>query len=152
MIYRMVLGSHAAAAMMVGKVVLLFIVVSLACACAPDVHARRPEIQTETPNDEVEEVSYRKGFNGYTIPMEQRAVDIDGASLYRQITTAPKLKFRSDGTFKILMLSDLHFGENQTKDDAAMNLYRNLLDMEQPDFVVFGGDQVRVMQMVTYKL
>lgn len=66
----------------------------------------------------------------------------DGAVYRESNAQSPLLQFRSDGTFKILMVADLHFGENSTKDDQAMELHRSLLEFEDPDFVVFGGDQV----------
>ena len=60
------------------------------------------------------------------------------------VDTSPptRLKFRPDGTFKILFLTDLHFGEDEAKDNETMQLHRRFLQMEKPDLVVLGGDQV----------
>lgn len=60
------------------------------------------------------------------------------------VDTSPptRLKFRPDGTFKILFLTDLHFGEDAAKDNQTIQLHRRFLHMEKPDLVVLGGDQV----------
>ncbi|EFN59663.1 hypothetical protein CHLNCDRAFT_133158 [Chlorella variabilis] len=47
---------------------------------------------------------------------------------------AGKLRFRTDGTFKILQLTDLHYGESAVQ--------KTVLAAERPDLVVFSGDMV----------
>ncbi|MBQ3861881.1 MAG: metallophosphoesterase, partial [Clostridia bacterium] len=49
------------------------------------------------------------------------------------------LRFRPDGSFRVLMVSDIHggVGYNREKTTAALDA---LLDAEKPDLVVFGGD------------
>ena len=53
----------------------------------------------------------------------------------------PKLTFRKDGTFKITVFSDLHFGENAwdawgpQQDVNSLQLMRTVLADESPDFV-----------------
>ncbi|KAJ7302505.1 Metallo-dependent phosphatase [Mycena albidolilacea] len=60
----------------------------------------------------------------------------------------PRLIFRRDGTFKITIFSDLHFGENPddgvgaVKDANSTRLMRAILHDEQPDYVVFNGDLI----------
>eukprot|EP01099_Mayorella_cantabrigiensis_P002721 TRINITY_DN2200_c0_g1_i1.p1 TRINITY_DN2200_c0_g1~~TRINITY_DN2200_c0_g1_i1.p1 ORF type:complete len:320 (-),score=88.98 TRINITY_DN2200_c0_g1_i1:315-1241(-) len=52
------------------------------------------------------------------------------------------LKFRPDGTFKIVQFTDLHFGEGEDLDENSMNVQRTILKAEQPDVVVITGDAV----------
>ncbi|KAK1221323.1 hypothetical protein PQX77_015870 [Marasmius sp. AFHP31] len=53
----------------------------------------------------------------------------------------PKLTFRPDGTFKITVFSDLHFGENPwdtwgpEQDANSTRLMKTVLPDEQPDYV-----------------
>ncbi|HBL41639.1 MAG TPA: hypothetical protein DDY98_08870, partial [Ruminococcaceae bacterium] len=57
---------------------------------------------------------------------------------------APKLKFREDGKFRILMISDMHAGE-----DCNPKLIRGieaLVAESKPDFVMLGGDQILLKQ------
>ena len=55
----------------------------------------------------------------------------------------PSLRFSpGTGTFKIMMLTDLHYGEAEPLDAATDRLQAALLAAEAPDLVVFGGDQV----------
>ncbi|KAJ6543028.1 Metallo-dependent phosphatase-like protein [Mycena capillaripes] len=59
-----------------------------------------------------------------------------------------RLTFRADGTFKITIFSDLHFGENPgdgigpVKDRNSTRLMRAILRDEEPDYVVLNGDLV----------
>ncbi|PPR03658.1 hypothetical protein CVT24_007772 [Panaeolus cyanescens] len=60
--------------------------------------------------------------------------------------TKPRLTFRPDGTFKITVFSDLHFGENPwddwgpIQDVNSLALMRKVLADEKPDYVVINGD------------
>lgn len=55
--------------------------------------------------------------------------------------TKPRLTFRSNGTFKITVFSDLHYGENAwdvwgpQQDVNSTRLMNTVLDSEKPDFV-----------------
>ena len=53
--------------------------------------------------------------------------------------TKRPLRFREDGSFRILMVSDVHggVGYNKKKTVTAMNA---LVETENPDLVLFGGD------------
>lgn len=54
-----------------------------------------------------------------------------------------RLRFRPDGTFKLLQITDIHYGEmNATLDDMSNEVQRILLAAEQPNLVVFSGDLV----------
>ena len=48
------------------------------------------------------------------------------------------LKFREDGTFRVLMMSDLQ--ESSNYDPRSLRSVEILLDECQPDLVIFGGD------------
>lgn len=55
---------------------------------------------------------------------------------------SPTLRFREDGTFKILQLTDLHFQPEAGPEYAARydRLLDGLLEAEKPDLVVLTGD------------
>lgn len=66
------------------------------------------------------------------------------------------LSFRADGTFKILQVADMHFGNGHIDEciDVSHDVAKycdgafstafliRVIDQEQPDFVVFTGDQI----------
>ncbi|KIY48716.1 Metallo-dependent phosphatase, partial [Fistulina hepatica ATCC 64428] len=60
----------------------------------------------------------------------------------------PRLVFKDNGTFKITVLSDLHYGENPwdawgpEQDVNSTHLMRMVLPEEQPDYVVINGDLI----------
>lgn len=53
----------------------------------------------------------------------------------------PKIAFKEDGSFKLTVLSDLHFGENPwddwgpEQDRKSLILLRKVLKDERPDYV-----------------
>lgn len=51
-----------------------------------------------------------------------------------------KLKFRSDGTFRILQLTDLHIRPWNSLQDPALELMQRLVEWEKPDLIAFTGD------------
>ena len=53
-----------------------------------------------------------------------------------------ELKFRPDGTFKLVQFTDLHFGESDHKDHKNQELMRKVLELEKPDIVVATGDVI----------
>ncbi|KAJ6567948.1 Metallo-dependent phosphatase-like protein [Mycena vulgaris] len=59
-----------------------------------------------------------------------------------------RVVFREDGTFKITVFSDLHFGENPgdglgtRKDGNSTQLMRSVLADEEPEYVVLNGDLI----------
>lgn len=66
------------------------------------------------------------------------------------------LRFRSDGTFKILQVADMHFGNglmtrcrdvlpSEFADCSDLNtthFLRKMIDVEKPDFIAFTGDNI----------
>ncbi|KAI0367223.1 Metallo-dependent phosphatase [Pilatotrama ljubarskyi] len=60
----------------------------------------------------------------------------------------PRLTFRRDGTFKITVFSDLHYGENPwddwgpQQDVNSTRLMNTVLEDEKPDYVVLNGDLI----------
>ncbi|KAK0203927.1 Metallo-dependent phosphatase [Desarmillaria ectypa] len=54
----------------------------------------------------------------------------------------PRITFRPDGTFKITVFSDLHFGEGHEQDVNSTRLMRKVLPEEKPDFAVINGDLI----------
>lgn len=57
-------------------------------------------------------------------------------------TIAKELKFSSQGTFKIVQFTDVHYIPNDPRSDTAMIAIREVLDAEKPDLVLFTGDIV----------
>lgn len=52
------------------------------------------------------------------------------------------LRFRSDGTFKIVQFTDLHYGEGVGKDINSSIVQSTILAAEEPDIVILTGDMV----------
>ncbi|KAJ5963585.1 uncharacterized protein N7479_003461 [Penicillium vulpinum] len=50
------------------------------------------------------------------------------------------LRFREDGTFQIGVFEDLHFAEDEEKDEKSKEVMSNILSEEDIDFVVINGD------------
>jgi hypothetical protein len=46
------------------------------------------------------------------------------------------LRFKPDGTFKILQFTDLHFGSYDSEDMLTTQVMETLLDIEEPDLVI----------------
>ncbi len=61
-------------------------------------------------------------------------------ALCSTVTAKPELKFRNDGSFKILMMSDIHAGA--TLDARTVTLADKLIDTEKPDLVILNGDSI----------
>jgi len=57
-------------------------------------------------------------------------------------TDQTPLKFRTDGTFKIVQFTDLHYGEGTQKDINSSRVQSIILEAEQPDIVILTGDMV----------
>ena len=54
----------------------------------------------------------------------------------------PVLKFGEDGKFKILQLTDIHYKYGKNGSKRALECINNVLDAENPDFVIITGDLV----------
>ncbi|KAG8931959.1 hypothetical protein FRC02_001839 [Tulasnella sp. 418] len=60
----------------------------------------------------------------------------------------PRLVFREDGTFKLSVFSDLHFGENPwddwgpEQDRKSLIVMNDMLRFEKPDYVAINGDLI----------
>lgn len=52
------------------------------------------------------------------------------------------LKLNEDGKFKIIQITDLHYGENEVYDMYTQALMEGLFDLEQADLAVLTGDMV----------
>ncbi|MBD2866379.1 MULTISPECIES: metallophosphoesterase family protein [Paenibacillus] len=59
-----------------------------------------------------------------------------------------KLRFREDGTFKIVQFTDLHWHNGDEKDQSTLQLTEKIIAKEQPDLVVYTGDVIGSMQSV----
>jgi hypothetical protein len=52
------------------------------------------------------------------------------------------LRFRVDGTFKIVQFTDIHLTYNSPRSDSVIILIRTILEEEKPDLAIFTGDVV----------
>lgn len=70
------------------------------------------------------------------------------ASVLNPYPNKPRIAFKPDGTFKITVFSDLHFGENPwdewgpEQDRNSTKLMRKVLKEERPDYAVINGDLI----------
>ena len=48
------------------------------------------------------------------------------------------LRFQKDGSFRILMMSDMHYAPD--RDERTVKAIELLIDSQQPDLVLLGGD------------
>jgi hypothetical protein len=58
----------------------------------------------------------------------------------------PALRFRADGTFTIVQLTDIHWTNGEEADLRARALIEGVLDAETPDLVVLTGDIIEGSQ------
>ncbi|KAF8322544.1 Metallo-dependent phosphatase [Clavulina sp. PMI_390] len=60
----------------------------------------------------------------------------------------PRLTYHDDGSFKLVVFSDFHFGEAENlgwgaeQDRKSVGVMRSMLASEKPDFVVINGDLI----------
>lgn len=52
------------------------------------------------------------------------------------------LKFNSDGKFKIVQFTDIHFDFDQVSNDNSSEVMKTVLNSENPDFVAVTGDAI----------
>ncbi|MGV8139684.1 MAG: metallophosphoesterase family protein [Mangrovibacterium sp.] len=57
-------------------------------------------------------------------------------------SSKPALKFNSDGKFKIVQFTDIHFQYDSYRSDSALVLMKKVIEREKPDLVVLTGDVV----------
>lgn len=58
------------------------------------------------------------------------------------ISGAQNLEFNSDGKFKIVQFTDVHYIEGADGSQSSLDMMKSTLDAEKPDLVVFTGDVV----------
>lgn len=54
----------------------------------------------------------------------------------------PALRFRPDGTFKVMQVTDVHLSFKEKDPQRSVALLAQMLDTERPDLLVFTGDLV----------
>ena len=52
------------------------------------------------------------------------------------------LTVNSKGKFKMVQFTDIHFGESDATDALNQKLITEVLELEDPDFVIISGDVV----------
>lgn len=53
-----------------------------------------------------------------------------------------KVRFDATGEFTVMQLTDLHLGENEDDDLLTLQMIRDIIAKEQPDFAAVTGDIV----------
>lgn len=53
-----------------------------------------------------------------------------------------ELRFNSNGTFKILQFTDIHYTDDNETDHGTWKLMKKLIQQEKPDFIIATGDTV----------
>lgn len=61
-------------------------------------------------------------------------------SLKENLYTRHPLKCREDGTFRILMVSDIHICDDMQ--ERVKNVFNTLIEAADPDLLLLGGDQI----------
>ena len=54
----------------------------------------------------------------------------------------PELRFRSDGRFRIMQLTDLHYTESERQSGHVLPMVAELIEREKPDLIVLTGDVI----------
>ncbi|KAG4067429.1 hypothetical protein HA402_009666 [Bradysia odoriphaga] len=72
---------------------------------------------------------------------------VDNSTVHKAHHNQPPVRFNSNGTLKIVQFTDLHYGQfpesiGPEDDFNSTRVMRDILEMEQPDFVIFTGDLV----------
>ncbi|KAJ3761146.1 Metallo-dependent phosphatase-like protein [Lentinula raphanica] len=110
-------------------------------------------------NDEIHNENLQRTVVGYPGRVVSHGADKPNQSLHSRSSEAsptltnpypdkPHITFRSDGTFKITVFSDMHWGENPwdawgpEQDANSTRLMEKVLPSEKPDFVVLNGDLI----------
>lgn len=52
------------------------------------------------------------------------------------------LKIDNNNEFKIMQLTDLHFGENDERDEKTIRMIQDIVRKEDPDFMAITGDLI----------
>ncbi|KDQ50774.1 hypothetical protein JAAARDRAFT_185989 [Jaapia argillacea MUCL 33604] len=99
------------------------------------------------------------GFDKIEIPVlettpRQESVWVTYRQGLKPVVRAQPLHFSHDGNFKVLQVADLHFSVSPGKcrdtdlspcthsDNLTSTLLSHVISLEQPDFIVFTGDQL----------
>ncbi len=62
--------------------------------------------------------------------------------LHATMWAVEPLKFNSGGLFKIVQFTDMHYNYDSPKSEVVLAMMNEVLDIEQPDLVIFTGDIV----------
>ena len=141
------------------KLLTLFLAVSILCgafsSCNTDTEQNSSENETanisETDAEDISE-SEETTAEESEATMSNTTDDAAKEALDMKYT----LRFKEDGTFKICVFSDVH--ANSTLSDSTVKAIEAILEVEQPDFVLFNGDlntsptSVEILEKTAYKM
>lgn len=67
------------------------------------------------------------------------------------LPAASSLKFKADGTFKIVAFGDIHWNGNTSEDQQTLQAMETILAAEAPDLVVYTGDNCTSSTLTTMR-
>lgn len=73
------------------------------------------------------------------------------AALGEDASSASLLRFKDDGTFRIVQFADVHWKWGTGQDRKSKRLMQSVLDAETPDLVVFTGDNITGNALMAYR-
>lgn len=85
-----------------------------------------------------------KFISGIVVAALFGSVAMAGNEMGDLLKVKKELRFNEDGTFRVLVLSDIHATEATVPQNVQDNI-KLLVDREQPDLVILNGDNTRVM-------
>ncbi len=68
--------------------------------------------------------------------------DSSSKPYYRDTNGRMHVKLDVNNEFKIMQLTDLHFGESDERDQKTINMIKEIIRKENPDFMAITGDLI----------
>ena len=69
-----------------------------------------------------------------------RKIEVREDMLYQADKPGVELRFNADGKFRIAQFTDTHLDPNNEDFDKTLNMIKEMIAQENPDFVIFTGD------------
>ena len=69
-----------------------------------------------------------------------RKIEVSEDMLYQADKPGVELRFNADGKFRIAQFTDTHLDPNKEDYDKTLNMIKEMIAQENPDFVIFTGD------------
>lgn len=93
----------------------------------------------------------QSGLIGLGLELSMISVHAEEESSANLIPNKAKLCYNSNGQFKIIQFTDIHWQWGNEKDLQSAKLMGEILDVERPDLVVLTGDSISGKELNTIK-